>query len=217
MWRCVCVCLVWHCVTVCHVLIGRVPARRCASVCAAHVCCVSLCLCVSCLTITEPVTSGSIFTTCNCVCVSVCDLDTYASSEGAVWHGKHVPPRAAWAHLGARFLGCPAGPVLSIPGATRALVLMVRPGCRVWPFRGRGLRPSSFVWAVGGHSAGLAGMRISCWRLRWGPAASRAGPLGAGLDGGGGLAWGRLGPTCCLCVQVAFQRKSPPAPSLQPP
>lgn len=102
-----------------------------------------------------------------------------------------------WGHKSTCADGPPWLPSLALRGRVRVQLLCLGSG---WPLR-RPRRHAHFLLEVAPGGAQL--------ELGW--------ASDAGLDGGGGLAWGRLGPTCCLCVQVAFQRKSPPAPSLQPP
>lgn len=115
-----------------------------------------------------------------------------------------------------RFLGCPAGPVLSIPGGHKSTCADGLPWLPSLVLRGRGLRPAP----LSGQWVATLQASPACAFPAGGSGGAQLHPgwaSDAGLDGGGGLAWGRLGPTCCLCVQVTFQRKSPPASSLQPP
>lgn len=187
----------------------RVPRRTVCVQCAAHVCCVSLCLCVSCLTITEPVTSGSIFTTCN-VCASLCDLDTYAFIGGRSLAWEARPPGQLWPTSEPRFWAVQQASVLSIPRGHKSTCADGPP----WL--------SSLAFEEGSASSSLSGQWVATPQasphahfLLEAPGGAQLHPgwaSDAGLDGGGARAWGRLGPTCCLCVQCRLPKEKPSCP-----
>lgn len=113
---------------------GRAPRGTASSVRASRGCCTLPCLCVSCLAITEPVVSGSVFTTCNCVCVSLCDHVSRRiglvggcslAREARPSQGRLVPPRRPVPSAVQQARWSPS------PGVTRALVLMLCPDGRV--------------------------------------------------------------------------------------
>lgn len=140
---------------------------------------------------------------CASLCVSTC-LDACASSEGAVWRGKYVPPRAGWSHLSAPFPRLSSGlrrlhpPGVSIPqGHTSTCV----DGPPWWPspvLRGRGLSPAP----LSGQWLATPQALSACAFPAGGPGGAQLHPGRAsdtGLDGG--RAWpGAAGAPHAVCA-----------------
>lgn len=137
------------------------------------------------------------------MCVITC-LDACASSEGAVWRGKYVPPRAGWSHLSAPFPRLSSGPRrlhppgVSIPqGHTSTCV----DGPPWWPspvLRGRGLSPAP----LSGQWLATPQALSACAFPAGGPGGAQLHPGRAsdtGLDGG--RAWpGAAGAPHAVCA-----------------